>query len=938
MDFKDSIFLPETDFQMRANLAQKEPEILKYWENLELYQIIRKNSAGKNKFVLHDGPPFANGTPHAGTAMNKILKDIIIKMKQMQGFDAALIPGWDCHGLPIEWKVEEQIKAKGQKREDFSIPQFRNMCEKFAEYWIGVQKEGFKRLGVIADFNHPYLTMDRSSEASIIRQLGKLIVDGTIYRGEKPVFWSVVEQTALADAEIEYIDKQSLSIYVAFPICSSLKSELSDAFCVIWTTTPWTIPGNRAICYSKDITYCLLLSSVGKKLIVAKDLVQDFLSTTSISADIILEFSGKDLDGTTCHHPLRQSIDNVMHYDFLVPLIDGDHVETESGTGLVHTAPGHGIDDFNVCKKCAIPVPMTVNAKGIYHDCVSLFAGKHIFKVEQEIINELEKCQSLVFSTKIMHSYPHSWRSKAPLIYRTTPQWFFSLDKTGIRKLAMEEIEKTVWIPSHGQNRIKSFVNNRGDWCLSRQRTWGIPLPIFMHKKDQQPLQDIDVINRVADVFEREGSNSWFEKDPQEFLGDKYSANDFEQLLDTADVWFESSSSHAYVLKERPELSAQADMYLEGSDQHRGWFQHSLLVSCGVNQKAPFKSVMTHGFIVDEQGRKMSKSLGNTITLQEIVDKLGADVFRMWVASSDFTQDLKLGMNILKQLEDVYRKLRNTIRYILGALHKYDFVKEHIEYEDLDDFEKLALHRIAENNQILMQSIDAYDINKYFSTLYNFYSVEMSALYFDIRKDCLYCDREDNPKRMGYRFVLKILIEYMLRWIAPIMSYTAEEAWTIFHQKFSNSAADKCAIDRSSVHLSEFLTPESKWIDNELAEKYEKIREFRKVVTTALEVARKNKLIGSSLQACVTVYDPKNSVIQNDDLELWKEMTITSDFVFNATPIPEGAFISEEMKDVGVVISLAEGEKCERCWKISKDIKNTDENKICKRCKDFLAK
>jgi isoleucyl-tRNA synthetase len=912
MDFKDTIFLPKTDFQMRGNLSQKEPEILKYWDEIGIYNKSRSVRKGQEMFVLHDGPPFANGNPHAGTAMNKVIKDIIIRMKHMQGFDSPFIPGWDCHGLPIEWKIEEQLREKGRKKENIPIVEFRNMCREFAEYWINVQREGFKRLGINADWKNPYLTMNFEAEAAVIRQIGRFIVDNTLYRGEKPVFWSVVEHTALADAEIEYMDKKSTSIYVLFKVKSSPVDFLNNSLCVIWTTTPWTIPGNRAISYSKDIIYCLLQAE-DKKIIIAKDLIEDFFQTTGVSAEILRDFSGELLEGVICCHPFYKS-----GYDFDVPLIHGNHVGIDAGTGLVHTAPGHGVDDFNVCKKQGIKVPTTVNEAGIYYDCVPIFAGKHIFKVEEEILQLLEEVGSLLFKTTITHSYPHSWRSKSPLIFRTTAQWFLSMD-TGLRKKALAEIEKVKWIPKQGYNRIKSFLENRGDWCISRQRVWGVPLPLFIEKKTGKPLRDASVIDRTADIFAKEGSNAWFAQDPQIFLGDKYNGKDYEQVLDTLDVWFESASTHAYVLK-KDDINFQADIYVEGSDQHRGWFQHSLLNACGTLKKAPFKTVMTHGFIVDEKGRKMSKSIGNVITLDDVVKNLGADIFRMWVSCSDFTQDLKLGSSILKQLEDVYRKLRNTLKYMLGALSGYNHSEDAVSYDDLPDLEKWALHRLTEIHEELMSCIDSYDINKYFSMLHTFCSGDLSSFFFDIRKDCLYCDHKDDPKRKAYRCVLNALFQHIIRWLAPVIVFTSEEAWLNVNHA-------------SSVHLEKFLVPVDGWINQELSNKINEVKEIRRSITAALEIARQNKIIGSSLQASVTVFDP-DKIVQIRDESFWEEISITSGFKIKHEPIPEGAFVGDDMKNIGVVVSVAPGKKCERCWKVSIHI---TEDKICERCRKVLA-
>lgn len=907
MDFKDTIFLPITDFKMRGNLVKKEPEILEEWERKNLYEKMREKYKHHEKFIIHDGPPFANGDPHAGHALNKVIKDIINRMKQMQGFDVEFIPGWDCHGLPIEWKIEQKFKEKHIKKEDISIIEFRDKCHEFAEHWIEVQKEGFKRVGVNADWKHPYTSMSKIAEAVIVRQFGKFVVNGSLYRGEKPVFWSVVEKTALADAEIEYYDRKCTSIYVAFKIKTSSVDFLRDAYCAIWTTTPWTIPGNRAISYSKDIIYNLLTIN-GKKVIVAKELTESFAKFCG-DIEINQEFSGELLQGTICVHPFVG-----QGYDFDVPLIHGDHVTVECGTGLVHTAPGHGIDDFNVCKQNGIEVPLTVDEAGFYYDCVPIFAGKHIFKIDEEMLQALGDAGALIGKNELIHSYPHSWRSKAPLIYRTTPQWFISMDKNGLRNSALREIDKTVWLPKQGYNRIKAFVKSRGDWCVSRQRVWGVPLPLFISKKDGQPIRDIELIERIAKIFEEKGSNAWFEMSSQELLGDKYNAADYDQIKDILDVWFESSSTFAYTIRKEGS-KVQADLYIEGSDQHRGWFQHSLLNCCNAYGDAPFKTVMTHGFIVDEQGRKMSKSTGNTVTLQDIVTQLGADIFRMWVACSDFTQDLRLGKNILKQLEEIYRKLRNTIRYMLGALYEYDAETERLDYDQLPDLERWALHRLVELNDVLMDSISNYDINKYFTILHTFCSNDLSSFYFDIRKDCLYCDDKGSDKRRGYRYVVYQLFQHIIRWLAPVVVFTSEEAWKSF--------GGDC------IHLEEFLVPDEKWRNEKLGESMNRIREIRRAVMTKLESVRRDKIIGSSLQADVVIYDPAN-VVPDLSTDFWMEVTITSGFSIKHEVIPERVEVFDK---IGIEARLVEGEKCERCWKMFKLLNG---NKLCERCQQVV--
>lgn len=906
MNFKDTIFLPSTDFQMRGNLVAKEPVILKQWN--DLYSQLRIKNKNCKKFIVHDGPPFANGHLHIGHALNKILKDIIVRMHQMRGYDAPLQPGWDCHGLPIEWAVERKLKEKKIKREDLSIVEFRKMCRDFASHWIEIQKEEFQRLGVCADWDNPYLTMSPHAEATVIRLFGKFIVDGSLYRGEKPVLWSVIEKTALADAEVEYQDVKSTTIFVAFPIIETQCDFLRDAYSVIWTTTPWTIPGNRAICFSNDIEYCLL--QVGdKRMIVAEKLVEDFSHKIEHEVTILKIFHGELLKGTICRHPLHQ-----YGYGFSVPMIHGDHVTTDSGTGLVHTAPGHGIEDFIACKNVGIEVPLTVNESGVYYDCVPLFAGQHIFKVEPEILKYLTEVGALIGQYSVEHSYPHSWRSKAPLIYRTTPQWFISMDKNGLRSTALQQIDKTKWIPKQGYNRIRAFVENRGDWCVSRQRVWGVPLPIFINKKTGEPIRDQEFIDRIADIFEKHGADAWFAMSDQELLGDKYNAADYEKNNDTLDVWFESSSSYAYTIRANG-TKTQADLYIEGSDQHRGWFQHSLLNCCEAFGEAPFKSVLTHGFIVDEQGRKMSKSLGNGVSLQEVVNQSGADVLRMWVSSSDFTQDLKIGKNIVKQLEDIYRKLRNTIRYMLGALSGYKY--EPISYSDLPLLEKWILHRVSQMYRDLQNCVDRYDVNQYFTLIHTFCAVDLSSFYFDIRKDCLYCDSFQDAKRKAYQYVINILFHYVIKWLAPILVFTTDEAW-------------QSAGLSSSVHLQNLEIPNQQWHNAQIGAFIDKVRNIRKIAAVELEKARKDKSIGSSLQACVTIFDPQNILPTEIDIEEWKDILIVSDLIIKNESIPADIHTQD---GIGIYVSVAEGEKCERCWKIFKQL---NENKVCDRCQTVL--
>jgi isoleucyl-tRNA synthetase len=961
-DYKSTVFLPKTSFSMKTALPEKESEIFAYWEKIGLYKKLRKKSGGRPKFILHDGPPFANGSPHAGTALNRILKDAIIKFKQMQGYDAPFVPGWDCHGLPIEWKVAERLKD--EKQSNPGSVEFRNMCRDFATYWIDVQRKSFKRLGALGDWDNPYLTMDPKNEAIMIREFGKLLMSGAIYRGERPVLWSVVEKTALAEAELEYKDKKSMSIYVAFKIKKALSADLTDASCVIWTTTPWTLPGNRAISYSDKIKYilvsikgCLEDKGLNTKIIVAEELKDRFLKDIdAVEYNVIRQVSPGELKSIVCQHPWAgmgynfdvKLIDGKhvttdpgvgsspmepspgsddfyashpwagMGYDFDILLLEGQHVTADSGTGLVHTAPGHGLDDFYVCQRYGVRAVQTVDDGGCYCDYVPIFAGKHIFKVEQDILDHLRKRPGALLAAKeILHSYPHSWRSKAPLIYRTTKQWFISLDKTGLRESALKAIDTVKWLPGQGYNRIKSFVSARGDWCISRQRSWGVPITIFVDKKTGDALKDREVINRIASIVEVEGTDAWYTHPAQDFLGDKYNADDFEQVFDIVDVWLESGSTHAYVIKSREELGWPADLYLEGSDQHRGWFQASLLHSCVTYGKAPYKTVLTHGFVVDEYGYKMSKSLGNVIDPMDIVNKNGADIMRLWAVNNEYTEDMKFGPAILKQQEDIYRRFRNTLRYMLGALDQYESCL--LDYEYLSELDKWILHKIACLDKTINEHLKTFELNRIVMELHNFCSNNLSAFYFDIRKDCLYCDEDANPKRMAYLNTLSVVFDAVVKWLAPIISFTAEEAWLARN------------LGSESVHLEVLPDIPTEWYDPDCEEKWRLVKILRSAATLALERAREKKIIGSSLQACVALYDPDGiaSEFSSEDLA---ELFITSCVEIKSSHPPEEASFTEGNVSFGIEVNLAKGGKCRRCWKILPEVSQNNEE-ICNRCK-----
>ncbi|WP_331255432.1 isoleucine--tRNA ligase [Candidatus Bealeia paramacronuclearis] len=915
---------------MKGDLPQKEPQILEKWEKDKLYEKLQKKAQGRPKFVLHDGPPYANGKLHTGHALNRILKDIVLKTHYKLGYLTPFVPGWDCHGLPIESEVEKAYREKGMNKDEVPLPQFLKECRAFASKWVDDQRRDSKRLGVLADWDNPYLTMDYSSESHIAGLLWDFLEKGDLYRGEKPVMWSVVEKTALAEAEVEYKDHTSSSIYVAFPIESSPIAHLKGTCAVIWTTTPWTLPGNRAIAYSPEMMYVLLeildvedgrLSQKELKILIAQDLLEDVTKNIGVRSYKVLEtISGEELEGTIAHHPFQG-----QGYDFDVPLLPGSHVMADAGTGLVHTAPGHGIEDFSVGKVFGLELPRTVSEDGTYYAHVPLFAGLHVYKANGPVIEKLKEMGALLNEDKILHSYPHSWRSKTPLIYRTTPQWFISMEKHGLREKAVAAIQDVKWHPESSINRIRSMVEGRPDWCVSRQRTWGVPIALFVHKETGEPLQDLDVKNRILKAIAEKGSVVWFEEDPQVFLGEKYNAEDYEQIRDILDVWFDSAATSSFVLKARPELGWPADLYLEGSDQHRGWFQTSLLVSTGLYGKAPFKEVLTHGFLMYEDGEKMSKSKGNVIAPQEIGDKMGIDVLRLWVVGIDYGDDMRIGPEILKRQEDIYRRYRNTFRYLLGALEGY-IPPSSFDASSLPTLEKWVLHRLKEIDLKVRESTFAYDFLGLYSEIHHFCSVDLSAFYFDIRKDALYCDDPEGALRQGVLWTFDQIFESLIRWLAPVISFTAEEAWHVRHPHIE-----------TSIHEELFTELPQSWLNPELSGKLAIFREARRVLTGALEIARNEKMIGSSLAAHVDVYLDESWKEKLQDADM-AELSIVSSLTFHVQNIPSNAFQLEEVKGIHVVVSPASGEKCARCWKVLPEVgKSQNHPNLCQRCEEAVS-
>ena len=891
--------LPKTAFSMKANLPVREPEILEYWKKINLYQELRQSSKGKEKFVLHDGPPYANGNIHMGTALNKILKDIIVKFHQMDGKDSIYVPGWDCHGLPIEWKIEEQYKKNKKNKNEVPIVEFRKECRSFAEKWIEVHKGQFKRLGVIGDWENYYSTMSYDAEAQIVRELGKFLKEGSLYRGFKPVLWSTVEKTALADAEVEYQDHKSDTIYTSFSVKSSSLKELEGSEVIIWTTTPWTIPANKALAYNEALDYVLIqLNDDGdfknRKIVIAEALLDSVAKECSIKDyKKIKNFKGKDFKGTICNHPFFN-----LGYEYDVPMLEARFVTTEQGTGIVHCAPSHGPDDFNLCLNHGIKAIETVDGDGKYTKNVHLFEGNHIFKANPIVIEKLKELKNLLANGELTHSYPHSWRSKAPLVHRATPQWFISMESHKLRETALKALDETTFYPSKGKERLKSMIETRPDWCVSRQRVWGVPLPIFVNKKTKEILVDDEVNENIANIYEKEGSDCWFSDNPQRFLGKKYKSEDYDKLSDIVEVWFDSGSTHSFVLEKREDLKWPASMYLEGSDQHRGWFHSSLLESCGTRGKAPFESILSHGFVVDGKGLKMSKSLGNVIAPEDILKKYGADILRIWVASSNYAEDLRIDHSILDQHADSYRKIRNTFRYLLGNLNDNfeEIDLEKINLSDLPELERYMLHKIYSLNENFKNYFKNYDFHNLYKELLNFCTVDLSAFYFDIRKDSLYCDSKDSKKRQSTIILLNVILKSLLRWFAPILSFTTEEIYRLLMN------------DKKSIHLTKFLEFPKNFKNENLNQKWIVLIKIRNVCNISIEEKRASKEIGSSLEASLKINLDKKL---ND---------ISKDIDFSELCITSSAEVSYfENFETKVQTSKAEGSKCEVCWKITKE-------------------
>ncbi len=935
-DYRETVFLPETPFPMRAGLPQKEPQILARWAELDLYNAIRaeRQRAGSPLFVLHDGPPYANGAIHIGHALQKTLKDFVVRSRFLLGYDVDYVPGWDCHGLPIEWKIEEELRGQGRRKDEVSKAEFRTRCREYAQTWIGVQMDGFKRLGVLGDWEHRYATMDYSSEAAIVAEFHKFVATGQLYRGSKPVMWSPVERTALADAEVEYHDHVSPTIWVKFPVVEG-SDAARGASVVIWTTTPWTIPANRAISYSESIDYGVYQveametglefepwAKAGDKLIVADKLAEEVFKAAKIAKWRRVEKI--DCQGMVCEHPLA-NLDN--HYSFGVPLLAGDHVTDDAGTGFVHTAPGHGADDYVVWLAHGHrEIPETVDPDGAYYPHVALFGGLKVLETEGKkagkfgpangaVMEKLIEAGRLLARGRLEHSYPHSWRSKAPVIFRNTPQWFIRMDEPidtpanggrTLRETALESIEATAFYPAAGKNRIRSMVESRPDWLISRQRAWGAPLAMFVDKDTGHPLHDEEVNRRIVELIAAEGADAWFNRPDADFLG-SHDPDRYEKVEDILDVWFDSGSTHAFTLENRAHTRWPADLYLEGSDQHRGWFQSSLLESSGTRGRAPYDAILTHGFTMDEAGEKMSKSKGNVVDPEVVIRESGAEIIRLWAAMIDYSDDSRIGKTVLQTTSDAYRKLRNTVRYMLGALADYS-PDEAVELDQMPPLERFILHRLHELDGQVRTAYEGYVFQDVIRPLTEFCQNELSSLFFDIRRDALYCDKPDSIRRRAARTVMEAVFERLTAWLAPLIPFTMEEAWTTRYP------------DAHSNCLRTIPQTPAEWSNPAEAERWAKVQAVTSVVTGALEVERREKRLGAALEAAPKVHIADAGLLAAFEGLDAAEVFRTSQATLVAGEGPASAFRLTEVPGVAAEPLRAEGQKCARSWRILPEV------------------
>ncbi|MCG8551133.1 MAG: isoleucine--tRNA ligase [Desulfobacterales bacterium] len=926
MDYKKTLNLPSTKFAMKANLPQREPEMIKTWEQKKIYKKLREQSKDKPLFILHDGPPYANGHLHMGHAINKILKDIIIRSRQMYGFNAPYVPGWDCHGLPIEHNVDKKL---GKKKKDMTPVEVRRECRAYASSFVDIQREEFKRFGVAGEWDDPYLTMNYPYEARIAKECGEFGLSGDMFLGKKPIYWCCSCQTALAEAEIEYHDHTSPSIYVKFPVKDDIK-DLFDAdgetvSVVIWTTTPWTLPANLGICLHPDFVYAAVKTQNNGILIMAKALVENVMGEFGISDySIVAELSGKDLENRNCKHPF---------YDRDSLIILGDHVTLEAGTGCVHTAPGHGADDHIVGKRYDLDCYSPVEDNGTFSPGVELFEGQFIFKANAEIIKTLEEKGALLKQENMSHSYPHCWRCKKPVIYRATPQWFISMDNLGLRQKALDEINNVHWIPSWGRERIYSMIEHRPDWCLSRQRSWGVPIPVFHCTTCKKVYVTRESVDRIHDLFTEFSSDIWFEKDAEYLMPDGAVCEDcgsttFTKDQNILDVWFDSGVSHAAVLEEREGLLRPADMYLEGSDQHRGWFHSSLLTAVGRTGHAPYKAVLTHGFVVDEKGHKMSKSVGNVVAPDKVIKQYGADVLRLWAASADYRGDVSISDNIIKQLSDAYRRIRNTCRFLLGNFTGFD-PSQARPIENMAELDRFILHRLHYVVKRCRASYEAYEFHVIYHTLHNFCVVDLSSFYLDIIKDRVYINPENSDTRKDAQTVMYMILDALVKIMAPILPFTAEEIYT--HMPLGDAK-------KESVHMEDMIRLDDALEDRELAAKWENIRALRGEVTKALEEARSAKLIGHPLDAALEIKLPQGdlgALVASLDVDLNDIFIVSKAQVVDA--LDGDAYQGKEIEGLAIKVAKASGDKCERCWRFDENLgSDADHPTACPRCTQAL--
>jgi isoleucyl-tRNA synthetase len=929
MDYKETLNLPNTKFPMKASLAKREPVQLKSWEEGRLYEKVRQASKGREPYILHDGPPYANGHIHIGTALNKILKDFIVRSRQMDGFDAVYVPGWDCHGLPVEHNVEKEL---GDRKLKMGQAEIRRQCRAYAEKYIDIQREEFKRLGVMGEWDNPYLTMNYAYEATIARECNKFALEGSLFRSKKPIYWCCSCKTALAEAEIEYHDESSPSIFVKFLLLDDISKKYRNlagkkVYVVIWTTTPWTIPANLAVALHPDILYSAVDTNNGEVLILAKELVEDCMNTFGISNfNVLAEIGAATLERKRCLHPI---------YDRESLIILGSHVTLEAGTGCVHTAPGHGREDYEVGLLYDLDAYSPVDDSGCFTQDAEFFSGQFVFEANSDIIANLENSGALIAKGKLDHSYPHCWRCKKPVIFRATPQWFISMDKTGLRKKALNEIDRVTWIPHWGKERIYGMIENRPDWCVSRQRAWGVPIAIFYCKECGTLYLNKNIINHIYRLFEENGADIWFEKEVEELLPEKAVCETcgnktFIKEDDILDVWFDSGVSHAAVLEQRSNLRWPADLYLEGSDQHRGWFHSSLLTAVGTRGSAPYRSVLTHGFVVDAQGKKMSKSLGNVVAPEEVIERHGAEILRLWVSASDYRDDIRISENILKQLSDAYRRIRNTCRFLLGNLYDFNPETDSISYDMMFELDRFALHRLQELIQRTRTAYDTYEFHIIYHALYNYCIVDLSAFYLDILKDRLYTSPSRSTDRRSAQTVIYTILDTLARLMAPILAFTAEEIWNFMPDRKEKS---------QSVHLTSLPAVQEEWKNEQMAQKWRRLVKVRGEVTKALEDARVKKIIGHSLDAAVIIYADNDLY---DILEPYKDNLKTILIVSEASMIkgeaPDVTFKSLDIEGLSIQVESAPGEKCERCW--IRDISVGTDSKqptICNRCRNALS-